>query len=52
MPCQWSEQDILVLNEIRISPPYTTNSVTGKGPVVNWSEHVADPWHVQVLGIH
>jgi len=35
MPCEWKELDILVLNEIRISPPYKPSSCTGKGAALN-----------------
>jgi len=35
MPCEWKEHDILVLNEVRIPPPYTPAACRGKGAALN-----------------
>jgi len=34
MPCEWKGQDMLVLKEVTISPPYTPQSCQGSGAVL------------------
>jgi hypothetical protein len=29
MPCRWDNEDIIVLDEVRICSPYSINNVTG-----------------------